>query len=225
MFSVASISTTSFPDAWPHGGGRAVRLLRRRGRWTWAAARHDPAHLVAHFRTARGSCRTAGMGFNLLLTGVFGRVRREHGPERRLRRTMARAAGMGVTAVTVAHPWLVSLARETALRVRVGVFVGSPPWNRPAIWETLGAQLIALEHPRAVSRSRRHQAHRRGRTPRSECRSTSAASCAARLARTHVAGSRIRLGAEPNPWIPACAGAWRRSDGSGQPDPQRFHPA
>jgi collagenase-like PrtC family protease len=58
---------------------------------------------------------------------------------------MARAVDMGVTAVTVAHPWLVSLARETPLRVRVSVFVGIATVEQARYWETLGAHIIALD--------------------------------------------------------------------------------
>ena len=91
-------------------------------------------------------CRTAGLGFNLLLNPVcLGGYEENTGLERQLRRAMARALSMGVTAVTVAHPWLVSLARETPLRVRVGVFVGVVTVEQARYWETLGAHVIALD--------------------------------------------------------------------------------
>jgi collagenase-like PrtC family protease len=91
-------------------------------------------------------CRTAGMGFNLLLNpACLGGFEENVGLERRLRRAMARAVDMGVDAVTVAHPWLVSLARETPLRVRVGVFVGVATVEQAHYWETLGAHIIALD--------------------------------------------------------------------------------
>jgi len=146
-----------------HGGGRAVRLLRRRAGGTWAAARHDPAHLVAHFRTHVAHCRTAGMGFNLLLNPVcLGGYEENTGLERRLRRTMARAAGMGVTAVTVAA----SLAGFIGARDGAACARGRVRWGRhrgtgPLLGDP-GRAHYCSGHPRAVSRSRRHQAHRRG---------------------------------------------------------------
>lgn len=91
-------------------------------------------------------CRTVGLGFNLLLNPLcLGGHEENARLERRLRRALARALGMGVTAVTVAHPWLVSLARETPLRVRVGVFVGVTTVEQARYWETLGAHIIALD--------------------------------------------------------------------------------
>lgn len=91
-------------------------------------------------------CRTAGLGFNLLLNPICLSGYEENiGLERRIRRAMTRALGMGVTAVTVAHPWLVTLARDTPLRVRVGVFVGVVTVEQARYWEELGAHVIALD--------------------------------------------------------------------------------
>jgi len=91
-------------------------------------------------------CRDSGIGFNLLLNPVCleGREQSTH-LERRLRRTLARAVDMGVTGVTVAHPWLVELARETALQIRVSVFVGIATVEAAAYWESVGAHVLALD--------------------------------------------------------------------------------
>ena len=57
--------------------------------------------------------REAALVLYLLLNPLY--VRGREGSvalEKRISRTLARAAGMGITAVTVAHPWLVELAKE-----------------------------------------------------------------------------------------------------------------
>jgi collagenase-like PrtC family protease len=91
-------------------------------------------------------CRKTDLEFNLLLNplclgGCEGNVRLE----RKLRWALARAVDMGVSTVTVAHPWLVSLARETRLKVRVGVFVGAATVEQVRAWETMGAHSIVLD--------------------------------------------------------------------------------
>lgn len=91
-------------------------------------------------------CRDAGIGFNLLLNPVCLEAREESRRlERDLRRTLARARGLGVTATTVAHPWLVELARDTPLRIRVSVFVGITTVEQARYWEELGADVLALD--------------------------------------------------------------------------------
>ena len=91
-------------------------------------------------------CRAAGLGFNLLLNPLcLSGFEENTRLERRLRSALRRAEAMGVTAVTVAHPWLVSLARETALRVRVGVFVGIATVEQARYWEELGGHVLALD--------------------------------------------------------------------------------
>jgi collagenase-like PrtC family protease len=91
-------------------------------------------------------CRNAELGFNLLLNPLCLGGREENlRLERKLRRTLSRAEDMGVTAVTVAHPWLVSLARETRLKIRVGVFVGAATVEQVRVWENLGAHGIVLD--------------------------------------------------------------------------------
>lgn len=92
------------------------------------------------------TCRKANLGFNLLLNPLCLGGREENVRlERRLRWTLTRAVDMGVTTVTVAHPWLVSLGRETRLKVRVGVFVGVSTVEQVHFWESLGAHGIVLD--------------------------------------------------------------------------------
>ena len=91
-------------------------------------------------------CNDSKIGFNLLLNPLCLGGREESARlERRLRRTLARAVDMGVTGVTVAHPWLVELARETPLRIRVSVFVGIATIEAAAYWESVGAHVLALD--------------------------------------------------------------------------------
>ena len=91
-------------------------------------------------------CRDTGLGFNLLLNPLCLDGREESVRlEKRLRNTLARAVGIGVTATTVAHPWLVALARETPLRIRVSVFVGITTVEQAQYWEGLGAHVLALD--------------------------------------------------------------------------------
>jgi collagenase-like PrtC family protease len=93
-----------------------------------------------------GRARDAGMGFNLLLNPLCLEAQEESiRLERRVRRALERAVGMGVTAVTVAHPWLVGLAAQTPLRIRVSVFVGISTVEQAAYWEGLGAHVLALD--------------------------------------------------------------------------------
>ena len=91
-------------------------------------------------------CREAGMGFNLLLNSLCleGREESVH-LEKQLRKTLTRAVDLGVTATTVAHPWLVSLARDMPLRIRVSVFVGISTVEQALYWEGLGAHVLALD--------------------------------------------------------------------------------
>lgn len=91
-------------------------------------------------------CREAGMGFNLLLNPLCLGGREESVRlEKELRRTLARAVELGVTATTVAHPWLIALARDTPLRIRVSVFVGVTTVEQVRCWEALGAHILALD--------------------------------------------------------------------------------
>lgn len=92
------------------------------------------------------SCHRAGLGFNLLLNPLCLGAREESVRlEKRLRRTLARAVDTGVTAVTIAHPWLVTLARETPLQIRVSVFVGISTVEQASYWEGLGCHVLTLD--------------------------------------------------------------------------------
>lgn len=91
-------------------------------------------------------CREAGMGFNLLLNPLCLEGREENVRlEKQLRKTFSRAVDLGVTATTVAHPWLVMLARDTPLRIRASVFVGITTVEQADYWEGLGAHVLALD--------------------------------------------------------------------------------
>lgn len=91
-------------------------------------------------------CHDTGMGFNLLLNPLCLEGREESVRlEKQLRKTLARAVDIGVTATTVAHPWLVALARDTPLRIRVSVFVEITTVEQAQYWEALGAHVLALD--------------------------------------------------------------------------------
>lgn len=93
-----------------------------------------------------GGCRKAGMGFNLLLNPLcLSGLEESVALEKRIRRTLARAAEMGITAVTVAHPWLVELAKETPLQIRISVFVGICSIEQARFWEGLGCHVLTLD--------------------------------------------------------------------------------
>jgi collagenase-like PrtC family protease len=90
--------------------------------------------------------RATGFGFNLLLNPLCldGLENSVH-LERKLRRTLRRAKDTGISSVTVAHPWLVELAAEAGLRIRVSVFVGICTIEQARYWEELGAHVLALD--------------------------------------------------------------------------------
>jgi collagenase-like PrtC family protease len=91
-------------------------------------------------------CREAGLGFNLLLNPLcLSGCEENTRLERHLRTALHRAENMGATAVTVAHPWLVTLARATTLRIRVGVFVGISTVEQARYWQDLGGHVLALD--------------------------------------------------------------------------------
>lgn len=91
-------------------------------------------------------CRDAGAGFNLLLNPLCLEAQEESLKlERQLRSTLQRAVSLGATGVTVAHPWLVGLAAETPLRIRVSVFVGICTIEQALYWQNLGAHVLALD--------------------------------------------------------------------------------
>ncbi|MBI4083907.1 MAG: U32 family peptidase [Candidatus Lambdaproteobacteria bacterium] len=147
MFSVATNFDDALPDRLqgldvtelfgscddtPVGHGRP-RLLTPSVSW-----RRMERHVQA--------CRQAGIGFSLLLNPLCLSAREESlGLERRLRRTLARAVNSGVSAVTVAHPWLVALARDFPLRIRISVFVGISTVEQARYWEGLGCHVLTLD--------------------------------------------------------------------------------
>lgn len=174
-------------DSSPLGHGRP-RALTVPARW------RDLARHVAR-------CRAAGMGFNLLLNPVCLEGREgSRWLARRVRRTLRRAMDLGVTAVTVAHPWLVELARETPLRVRISVFVGISTEEQARYWEGLGAHVLALD-THVLCRDLRAIAHIRQslRSARIELPVNIGCLLRCPLARTHAArlSHSSRAGAQP----------------------------
>ncbi len=105
-------------------------------------------------RTVRG-CRRRGIGFQLLLNPVcLDGQEGAKGLERALRRTLSWAVDIGVTGVTVAHPWVLGLAREFPLETRISVFVGISTIEQAKFWEHAGAHVVVLD-THAVSRDLR----------------------------------------------------------------------
>jgi collagenase-like PrtC family protease len=116
------------------GGGRASFMLSRVGRR--AVARHVDV------------CRRAGLGFNYLLNAAC-LDNREYtrGGQRRIRRLLDWVSEIGVTAVTVANPFLLRLIKKRYphLYVRVSVFATVNDPRRARYWEELGADCITLD--------------------------------------------------------------------------------
>ncbi len=160
-------------------------------------------------------CREAGIGFNLLLNPLCLEGREESVRlEKQLRKTFARAVDLGVTATTVAHPWLVTLARETPLRIRASVFVGITTVEQGQYWETLGAHVLALD-THVVSRDF-ERIRRIATATRAALELPVNIGCLLRcpLARTHAArlSHSSRPGAQPvDPCVLWCR-AQKRSD-------------
>ncbi len=147
MFSVA----TNFDDALP-GRLQGLEVAELFGSCDRTPVGHGRPRLlvpsVSWRRMERHvrACRAAGIGFNLLLNPLcLGAREQSIGLERRLRRTLARAVDSGVGAVTVAHPWLVTLAREFPLRIRISVFVGIATLEQAGYWEALGGHVLTLD--------------------------------------------------------------------------------
>ncbi len=98
--------------------------------------------LARHVR----ACRDHGIAFNLLLNPLcLGGREGSRRLERQLRATFTRAVDMGVTGVTVAHPWVLELASEHPLEARVSVFVGITTTEQARFWEERGATVLALD--------------------------------------------------------------------------------
>lgn len=93
-----------------------------------------------------GQCRRHDMGFNLLLNPLCLSGRElSLRLERRIRATLRRAESIGATAVTVAHPWVLSLACETKLRKRASVFTGIATVEAAQHWAGAGADVLCLD--------------------------------------------------------------------------------
>jgi collagenase-like PrtC family protease len=102
----------------------------------------DWRRLARHVRV----CREAGLAFNLLLNPLcLGGREGSRRLERRLRAAMSRAVDMGVTGVTVSHPWLLELVSEYRFEVRVGVFVGITTVEQARYWSERGAHVLTLD--------------------------------------------------------------------------------
>jgi collagenase-like PrtC family protease len=121
---------------------------------------------------------------------------------------------MGVTGVTVAHPWLVELARETPLRIRVSVFVGIATVEAAAYWESVGAHVLALD-THTLSRNLPRIRKIAASCQRAEVELPVNIGCLLRcpLARTHAArlSHSSRRGAQPvDPCVEWCRELKRR---------------
>lgn len=93
-----------------------------------------------------GECRRFGIGFNLLLNPLcLSGLEESAALEKRIRKTLTKAMDMGVTGVTIAHPWMAELCRETTLKIRVSVFVGISTIEQAKYWEDLGCHVLALD--------------------------------------------------------------------------------
>ncbi len=92
------------------------------------------------------ACQRHDIRFNLLLNPLcLGALEGSTALERRLRRTLRRAVDLGVTDVTVGHPWVLELATEYPLEARVSVFVGISTVEQALHWEQAGAHVLALD--------------------------------------------------------------------------------
>ncbi len=147
MFSVA----TNFDDALPGRiSGREVDELFGACDDTPVGHGRPRASTppVSWRRLARhvASARSAGIGFNLLMNPICLDGRELNiGLEKKIRHSLRRAQSIGVTAVTVAHPWVLELARETSLRTRVSVFVSITTVEEAKYWAGKGAQVLCLD--------------------------------------------------------------------------------
>lgn len=116
------------------GGGRASFMLAPTSR------RALKRHVVA--------CRQAGLGFNYLLNAscLDNREYTRTG-QRRIRRLLAWLDDIGVTALTVASPFLLRLVKTAypGFEVRVSVFAAVNDTRRVRYWEELGADRITLD--------------------------------------------------------------------------------
>ncbi|MBI4513951.1 MAG: U32 family peptidase, partial [Gemmatimonadetes bacterium] len=116
------------------GGGRATFMLAPTSRR--ALERHVSA------------CRQAGLGFNYLLNAAcLDNLEYTRGGQRRIRRLLDWLNDIGVSAVTVANPFLLRLIKAgyPKFEVRVSVFAAVNDVRRARYWEDLGADRITLD--------------------------------------------------------------------------------
>jgi collagenase-like PrtC family protease len=116
------------------GGGRAPYQLAR-------ISRRRMAEHVLH-------ARRAGIGFNYLLNAsCLGNREMTRAGQREIEELASWLCEIGVSSVTVASPYLLSLfkARYPSLQVRVSVFAGVDRVRKAQMWEELGADCIVLD--------------------------------------------------------------------------------
>ncbi len=116
------------------GGGRAAYQLSRVSRRRFAL----------HVRQAR----SAGIGFNYLLNAsCLGNREMTRAGQREIGKLLDWIRAIGVSSVTVASPYLLSLVktRYPALKVRVSVFGGVDRVRKAQMWEEMGADCIVLD--------------------------------------------------------------------------------
>jgi collagenase-like PrtC family protease len=116
------------------GGGRAPYQLAR-------VSRRQLAEHVRH-------CRDAGFAFNYLLNAsCMGNREITRKGQQEINRLLDWISDIGVTAVTVASPFMLQLikARQPHLKVRISVFGGVDRVRKAQMWEELGADCIVLD--------------------------------------------------------------------------------
>lgn len=116
------------------GGGRASYQLARVSRKRFAD----------HVRQAR----SAGLGFNYLLNAsCLGNREMTRPGQREIGKLLDWICDIGITSVTVASPYLLTLikTRYPALSVRISVFGGVDRVRKAQMWEEMGADCIVLD--------------------------------------------------------------------------------
>lgn len=116
------------------GGGRAAYQLARVSRKRFAD----------HVRQAR----RAGMGFNYLLNAsCLGNREMTRPGQREIGKLLDWVCDIGVSSVTVASPYLLTLVktRYPSLAVRISVFGGVDRVRKAQMWEEMGADCIVLD--------------------------------------------------------------------------------
>ncbi|MDT8443347.1 MAG: U32 family peptidase [Desulfuromonadales bacterium] len=116
------------------GGGRAPYQLAR-------VSRQQLADHVKHVRNS-------GMAFNYLLnSSCMGNREITRKGQREINRLLDWISDIGVTAVTVASPFMLQMikTRQPHLKVRISVFGGVDRVRKAQMWEELGADCIVLD--------------------------------------------------------------------------------